>query len=47
MILTKPVRKSGHSLTILITRELKQMGLNEGDYVKVTLEKVEKEEDTL
>lgn len=38
VIATKCVRKSGNSLTLNLTKELKAMGLDSGDFVKITLE---------
>lgn len=36
----KTVRRSGSSLTCNLTRELKELGLKEGDEVEITLRKV-------
>lgn len=36
----KTVRRSGNSLTCNLTRELKELGLNDGDEVEIVLRKV-------
>lgn len=38
---TKMITKNGTSLTINITKEIKQLGLDRGDYIEVTIRKVE------
>lgn len=34
----KEITSSGHSLTLVVTREMRRMGLDRGDVVRVTLE---------
>ena len=36
----KRVRKAGNSLVIPLTKELRAMGLDEGDLIRVTIEPV-------
>lgn len=38
---TKMVTKNGTSLTINITKEIKQLGLERGDFIEVTIRKLE------
>ena len=40
---TKKLVQVGHSLTVAVTTEAKAIGLDRGDYVKVTLEAPEKD----
>lgn len=40
---TKKLVLVGHSLTVAVTTEAKAIGLDRGDYVKVTLEAPEKD----
>lgn len=34
----KEITSSGHSLILVVTREMRRMGLDRGDVVRVTLE---------
>ena len=38
---TKKIMGVGHSLTVNVTKEVKAMGLDRGDYVNITLEPVD------
>ena len=42
---TKKIMVVGHSLTVNVTKEVKAMGLDRGDYVNVTLEPVDDQEE--
>lgn len=41
VIATKMISKNGCSLTINITKEVKQLGLDRGDFIEVTIKKIE------
>ena len=41
---TKKIMGVGHSLTVNVTKEVKALGLDRGDYVNVTLEPVDDQE---
>lgn len=41
VLCTKAVRRSGHSLCLYITKEAKELGLNEGEPVFMSLEVLE------
>lgn len=38
---TKMITKNGTSLTINITKEIKQLGLERGDYIEVTIRRID------
>lgn len=41
---TRKIGRTGNSLIVLITREAEMMGLDRGDLVKITLERVDSRE---
>ncbi len=42
---TKQIMRNGNSLTINVTQEVKKLGLDQYDYVDITLQRNDEEED--
>ena len=43
IVCVKPITKNGNSLTVSITHEIKLIGLDRGDKVKVILERIKED----